>query len=173
MRRRLRGLAAGAALGVLIAGAPAGGQPAPVPTAAPAAVDERVVHEVAAQLRCVVCQNLSVADSPSETAQQMRALVRERLARGETPEQVRAYFVDKYGIWILLAPPATGFTLLVWVLPFAALAAGLLLVGALVWRWRRAPRGAGAGAAGTGAATPPLDPAMRERIRREAAELEP
>jgi len=50
-------------------------------TAQPAApVSEETVHEVAAQLRCVVCQNLSVADSPSEMASQMRALIRDRLA---------------------------------------------------------------------------------------------
>ena len=67
-------------------------------------VNEREVYEVAAQLRCVVCQNLSVADSPSEMASQMRGIVRERLAAGETPAQVTEYFVDKYGQWILLSP---------------------------------------------------------------------
>src|SRR5262245_41175636 len=80
-----------------------------VATAAPAQqpalhVNEREVYEVSAQLRCVVCQNLSVADSPSEMAGQMRAIVRERLASGETPAQVTQYFVDKYGEWILLSP---------------------------------------------------------------------
>ena len=132
-------------------------------------VSEDEVHAVAVLLRCVVCQNLSVADSPSETAQQMRAVIRERLAGGETPTQVRAYFVDKYGIWILLAPPATGFTLLVWVLPFVALAMGLGLVAAVLWRWRRRAR---TPAPGEGAEAP-LDPAMRDRIRREAADLDP
>jgi cytochrome c-type biogenesis protein CcmH len=121
-------------------------------------VDERVVHDVAAQLRCVVCQNLSVADSPSETANQMRQIIRERLAAGESPEQVRAYFVQKYGQWILLSPPKEGFNLLVWVVPFAALGAGLVLVVVVLRRWSRRP-----------AAVPPMpvDPAMRERIRRE------
>jgi cytochrome c-type biogenesis protein CcmH len=149
----------------LVAVDPASGQPAPA--AAVRVVDENTVHEVAAQLRCVVCQSLSVADSPSETAQQMRVVIRERLARGETPEQVRAYFVDKYGIWILLAPPRSGFTLLVWVLPFAALVAGLAIVATALRRWRRSAR-----AATAGGGAPPLDPAMRERIRRETAELD-
>src|SRR3990172_7084273 len=53
---------------------------------------EQAVHEVAAQLRCVVCQNLSVADSPSERAQQMRAIVRERLAAGGRPPRGAPHF---------------------------------------------------------------------------------
>ena len=88
-------------------------------------VEEQAVYEIASQLRCVVCQNLSVADSPSEMAGQMRAVVRERLAAGDTPDQVRQYFVDRYGEWILLAPRREGFTLLVWVFPIVAVAVGL------------------------------------------------
>src|SRR5881409_820659 len=107
-------------------------------TAQPAApVSEETVHEVAAQLRCVVCQNLSVADSPSEMAAQMRAIVRERLAAGESPAEVRAYFVARYGDWILLAPPRRGFTLLVWVVPYVAALLGIALVAVLVTRWTR------------------------------------
>ncbi|MGH7366778.1 MAG: cytochrome c-type biogenesis protein [Candidatus Rokuibacteriota bacterium] len=132
---------------------------------AAAPVSEETVHEVAAQLRCVVCQSLSVADSPSETAHQMKAIIRERLAAGESPEQVKAYFVDKYGLWILLAPPRQGFNLLVWVVPFVALAAGLVLVLVLARRWSRRA------AAAPAAARP--DAAMRERIQREMAEREP
>jgi cytochrome c-type biogenesis protein CcmH len=125
--------------------------------AKPAAVSEQLVHEVASDLRCVVCQNLSVADSPSEMAGQMRAIVRERLRAGESPAQVRAYFVDKYGDWILLAPPRRGFTLLVWIVPYVMALLGIALVAVLVTRWtRRQP-----------AAPPAIDPAMRERIRRE------
>lgn len=132
---------------------------------AAAPVREETVHEVAAQLRCVVCQSLSVADSPSETANQMRGIIRERLAAGDSPEQVKAYFVEKYGLWILLAPPREGFNLLVWVVPFAGLAAGLVLVILLMRRWTRRPAGA--------SAEPAPDDAMRARIRREMAEREP
>ena len=129
--------------------------------AAAVPVDEKTVHDVAAQLRCVVCQSLSVADSPSETANQMRGIIRERLAAGESPAEVRAYFVEKYGEWILLAPPKSGFNLLVWVVPFAALGLGLVLVAVVLRRWsRNIPSGAPAG----------VDPALRERIRREMAE---
>jgi cytochrome c-type biogenesis protein CcmH len=131
---------------------------------AAAPVSEETVHEIGAQLRCVVCQSLSVADSPSETANQMRGIIRERLAAGDSPEQVKAYFVEKYGLWILLAPPREGFNLLVWVVPFVGLAAGLVLVLLLVRRWSRRP-------APVPAAGP--DEAMRARIRREMTESGP
>ena len=123
-------------------------------------VSEETVHEVAAQLRCVVCQNLSVADSPSEMAGQMRAIIRERLAAGESPDAVQAYFVQRYGEWILLSPPRRGFNLLVWLLPLVAVAVGLVTAGALVWRWTHRRHGV---------RTPPVavDTAMSERIRRE------
>lgn len=122
-------------------------------------ISEQAVHDIAIQLRCVVCQNLSVADSPSEMAAQMRTAIREHLAAGERPDQVVQYFVDKYGEWILLAPRRQGFNLLVWAMPGIALAVGLLVVGILVTRWtRRRPLSA--------TAAPPTA-AMRERIRRE------
>jgi len=124
-------------------------------------VPEQQVHDVAAQLRCVVCQNLSVADSPSEMASQMRAIVRERLEAGEAPEQVVQYFAERYGEWILLSPRRHGFNLLVWAMPAVAVAVGFTLVGLVLVRWTR--RGA---AAGRVAATP-VDTAMRDRIRRE------
>ena len=131
--------------------------------AKPAAVSEQVVYDVASELRCVVCQNLSVADSPSEMAAQMRAIVRERLAAGDSPAQVRAYFVERYGDWILLAPPRRGFTLLVWVVPYIAALLGIVLVAVLITRWTRHRP----------AAPAPVDAAMRERIRREMEQQEP
>jgi len=124
------------------------------------AVNEDMVHDVAAQLRCVVCQNLSVADSPSEMASQMRAIIRERLAAGESPAEVQRYFVDRYGEWILLSPPRRGFNLLVWLVPLGAVLLGLALTAALVWRWTHR-RGA------VPSAPIVVDAAMSERIRRE------
>ncbi len=131
----------------------------------PGSVNEDTVREIAAQLRCVVCQNLSVADSPSEMANQMRGIIRERLQAGDTPEQVVAYFVDKYGEWILLSPRPRGFNLLVWTLPFLGIAVGLVAVFLLARRWSRR--------AAQAPATEAIDSTTRERIRREMAELEP
>jgi cytochrome c-type biogenesis protein CcmH len=105
--------------------------------AAGATVSEEEVQAIASQLRCVVCQNLSVADSPSEMAGQMRGLIRERLQAGDRPAEVMAYFVQRYGDWVLLAPPARGLNLVLWLAPFAAVAGGLLLVLTLTRRWRR------------------------------------
>ena len=63
--------------------------------------------ELARELRCPVCQGLSIQDSPSELSQQMRALVKEQIVSGKSDEDVLAYFVSKYGEWILLAPDVT------------------------------------------------------------------
>jgi cytochrome c-type biogenesis protein CcmH len=122
-------------------------------------VEEPTLYEIAAQLRCVVCQNLSVADSPSEMARQMRDLIRERLAAGESPAEVIAYFVDKYGEWVLLEPRRSGFTLLVWIVPLGAAMAGMGLVAMVVRGWTRR--------AAQAPPVPAIDPGVRERIRRE------
>ena len=76
---------------------------------------EAQTSAIASHLRCPVCQGVSVEDSPTELARQMRATVRDQLAAGRTPDQVRQYFVDRYGEWILLEPKASGFNLVVYV----------------------------------------------------------
>lgn len=152
---------------VLLAFLPASAAPPTEPGGAPGSLDsgpatrarpsEAEVTAVASQLRCVVCQSLSVADSPSEMAAQMRGIVRDHLAAGETPEQVIQFFVDKYGEWILLAPRPRGFTLLVWLVPALAVVAGLAIAALRVRTWTRP----------AGPATRAPDAAMRERIRKE------
>lgn len=89
---------------------------------------------IAARLRCPVCQNESVADSPAELAAQMRVLIRQRLDAGDTPDQIVAYFVSKYGEWILLEPPRRGVLWLVWIGPALALLAGLVIAAAFLRR---------------------------------------
>lgn len=90
---------------------------------------------VAATLRCPVCQGESIQDSPSELAQQMRAVVRDRLRAGESPEQIKAYFVSRYGEWILLEPRMTGLNVLLYALPVALVIGGIALVVFLVRKW--------------------------------------
>ena len=98
---------------------------------------EQRTSAVAAQLRCPVCQGLSIQDSPSELAQQMRGVVRDQLAAGRTPEQVKQYFIDKYGEWILLEPEPHGFNILIYILPVVAVIAGAAVVVVAVRRWSR------------------------------------
>lgn len=90
---------------------------------------------VAATLRCPVCQGESIQESPSALAQQMRAVVRDRLSAGQTPDEVRAYFVARYGEWILLEPTMKGLNVVLYVLPIVLVGGGLLLVVFLVRRW--------------------------------------
>ncbi|MEO7085667.1 MAG: cytochrome c-type biogenesis protein [Gemmatimonadaceae bacterium] len=90
---------------------------------------------VASQLRCPICQGLSIQDSPSDLSQQMRSLVRDQLAAGKTPDEVKAYFVSKYGEWILLAPKPSGFNLLAYALPIGVVVIGGLGIFVAVRRW--------------------------------------
>jgi cytochrome c-type biogenesis protein CcmH len=105
-------------------------RPAPRDTAL-----ERLTRSVAAQLRCPVCQGLSLADSPSELALEMKDVVRGQLAAGRTPDEVKAYFVAKYGEWILLEPPRRGVNLLAYALPAVALAGGLGVIWLALRKW--------------------------------------
>lgn len=90
---------------------------------------------LAGELRCPVCQGNSIKDSPSEMAQEMRNLIRDQLREGRTPDEVRAYFASKYGEWILLEPRAEGLNLVVYLVPFAVLAIGGIVVWRTVRKW--------------------------------------
>ena len=132
--------------------------------AALAVSPEDQVHLLAAELRCPVCQNLSVGDSPSEMANQMRELIREKLQQGESPDQIRAYFVSRYGEWILLAPKRQGFNWVAWLLPFGAILVG---VGVIGWVVRR---GAARSRAQRTEALEPLDAHYARRLEAELKE---
>ena len=100
---------------------------------------EARTNAVAAQLRCPVCQGVSIQDSPAELAQQMRNLVREQLRTGKSPDEVKAYFVSKYGEWILLQPRASGFNILIYALPVLAVLGGLAVIVVAMRRWTKPP----------------------------------
>ena len=117
---------------------PASPEQAAGPSAADSALDART-SAVASKLRCPVCQGLSIQASPSELAQQMRNIVKDQLASGRSPEQVQAYFVSKYGEWILLTPEPRGLNLLVYGLPVLLVLGGLLAVALAVRRWTTTP----------------------------------
>lgn len=78
-------------------------------------------------LRCLVCQGQSIADSDAEMAGDMRALVRERIARGEKPAAIRGYLVQRYGDYVTYDPPLSWVTAPLWIAPLLLLGIGLLL----------------------------------------------
>src|SRR2546430_9723926 len=81
--------------------------------------DERI-DQFTTELRCPVCQGLSVKDSTSETARQMRDLVTQRVREGKTNAEIRAEFRAAYGDWIFLLPPFASWTGRIWLAPTAA-----------------------------------------------------
>lgn len=106
------------------------------PGRAQADVDRRVAS-LAADLRCPVCQNLSVQDSPSDVAVSFRARIRELVLEGRSDREIEEFFVARYGEWILLSPPRQGIALAVWLMPALALGAGLLAAVVAIEAWRR------------------------------------
>jgi cytochrome c-type biogenesis protein CcmH len=99
-----------------------------VPLADPAA--EAEARALMEELRCLVCQHQSIADSDADMAADMRAVVRERIAAGEEPAAIKAYLVERYGDYVTFDPPKTGANLLLWAAP----AAFVLIGGVAVWR---------------------------------------
>jgi cytochrome c-type biogenesis protein CcmH len=104
-------------------------------------------------LRCVVCQNESIDDSNADLARDIRVLLRERLAAGDTDAQAVAFLVARYGDFVLLRPPVRADTWLLWYGPFAVLA---LAGGAILLALRRRRP----------AAPPPLSPEEQARLDR-------
>ena len=125
------------AVAILVSATPLLSQSTP---AAPDSALESRVRAVSSQLRCPVCQGLSLQDSPSELSAEMKDVVREQLAAGKSNDEVLQYFVGKYGEWILLQPKPAGFNLAVYALPVLMLAVGALVVTFAVRRWTRAPQ---------------------------------
>jgi cytochrome c-type biogenesis protein CcmH len=98
-------------------------------------LDQRV-HDVASQLKCLVCQGESVADSPATLSLQMRGVIRQQLQSGKSEQEVIQYFVSRYGDRILLSPPWQGLTLLVWLVPIALMFGGILLLFIVLRSWQ-------------------------------------
>jgi len=129
--------------------------------AAPAAADpalERRVMTLAAELRCLVCQNQTIADSSAPLAEDLRNQVREKMRQGASDSQIIDFMVERYGDFVLYRPPVKATTLLLWFGPLLLVVAGLLV---LLRRLRRRP--------------PPeleLTTAERERARKLLTESE-
>ncbi|MDF1792556.1 MAG: cytochrome c-type biogenesis protein CcmH [Thalassobaculaceae bacterium] len=89
---------------------------------------EARARTLSAEVRCLVCQNQSIDDSNAELARDLRLLVRERLVSGDSNQAVRDFLVARYGPFVLLEPPKTESTLILWYGPAALLALGALAV---------------------------------------------
>ncbi|NNC48629.1 MAG: cytochrome c-type biogenesis protein CcmH [Sphingomonas sp.] len=89
---------------------------------------EADARELMLELRCLVCQGQSIADSDAEMAGDMRHLVRERMLAGDSPDEIRDYLVERYGEWVTYRPPASSLTLPLYAAPIILILAGLWLL---------------------------------------------
>jgi len=107
---------------------------------------EARARSISAGLRCLVCQNQSIDDSDAPLAKDLRLLVRERLKAGDNDAGVRDFIVARYGEFVLLKPPVSMSTILLWAAPL------LILLGAIAWIWSSYRNASGATASPVGAA---------------------
>ena len=122
-------------------------------------IKEARARELSKELRCMVCQNQSIDDSDAPLARDLRLLVRERIAGGDSDSQVIDFLVARYGEFVLLKPRLTPHTLLLWLLPPLALAGG----GLTLWFYsRRRSNNSGSAA----------DPSLMHLTKEEEARLE-
>jgi cytochrome c-type biogenesis protein CcmH len=141
------------ALGIVVQAQPTPPAP-PVPQAQPLAEDpvlEARLVDIAHELRCLVCQNETIAASNADLAVDLRNQIRQQLREGRSDDQIRAYMVERYGDFVLYSPPLKATTVLLWVGPFL-----LLLLAA--WLMRRHLRD-------RAAAPPPLTESQRKKAR--------
>ncbi|MDQ3670938.1 MAG: cytochrome c-type biogenesis protein CcmH [Actinomycetota bacterium] len=128
------------------------------------AADPPNAADLEAELVCPVCETtLDQSDAP--VAQRMKAFIRERIAAGESEQEIKDALVSEFGPGVLATPPKSGFGLLAWVIPLGALVGGVVAVVLLVRRWsgRRGPPSPG----------PPLDRDQERRVDEALARFEP
>lgn len=110
-----------------------------------AADEPPTVHEVASELISQCGSGMVLADHDCGVARSMKASIQSQIDAGKTKQEILDYFVSAYGEGVLASPRKSGFSLTVWVAPFLAVAAGGMVVSALIWGWaRRRPASFGA-----------------------------
>ena len=122
-------------------------------------------HELERELICPTCHT-TLDQSNAPVALQMKALIAQRIAAGDTKSEIEARIVDDYGRSVLAKPDKKGFDLLAWVLPIAGLLAGAVVVGVAAWRWSRRRIDADA------APPEPLEPELEQLVDDELRRLE-
>jgi len=126
-------------------------------------VKEARARDLSRELRCMVCQNQSIDDSEAPLARDLRLLVRERIAAGDSNPQVLDFLVARYGEFVLLKPRLESHTLLLWLLPPLALAGG----GLALWGYGRRRSKSALAADGSGV---PLTAEEEARLQRLIAD---
>jgi len=119
--------------------------------------------ELEGEVMCPVCET-TLDQSSSPAAQQIKRVIANRIAAGDTKTEIKDRLVAEYGSAILAAPPRKGFGLVAWWLPVIGILAAAVAVGVGAWRWARAREPAPAG--------PPLDPALERRLDDELRRFE-
>ncbi|HEX4620560.1 MAG TPA: cytochrome c-type biogenesis protein, partial [Myxococcaceae bacterium] len=107
---------------------------------------EARVHRLGKQLRCAVCQGMSIADSPAQMARAQLDTVRKLVAEGKTDDEILDWFVQRYDEWVLLEPRRHGFALFVWLGPALAVMGGLVFVMFFIRGRNKRPPGPPGGA---------------------------
>ena len=127
------------------------------------AEDRPTLADLEGEVMCPVC-NTTLDQSSSPAARQIESFIKARIAAGDSKSEIKDKLVAEYGQQILAAPPAKGFNLLAWLLPFVALFGGAVVLGLLAWHWsrRREPR----------PPVPQLSPALERRVDDELARFD-
>ena len=121
------------------------------------------------ELRCLVCQNQAISESNAPLARDLRVVLRERLAAGDSDSEALDFMVERFGDWVLLDPPFKAKTLILWLGPLLILIPGAVI--AFFYLRRRGPFAAAAGG-GVPAGSRPLDDGERQELQRALSERE-
>jgi cytochrome c-type biogenesis protein CcmH len=105
--------------------------------ALPDAAQEARARSLFRELRCVVCQGQSIDESNADLAADLRQIVREKIAEGESDEAIKTFLVERYGVFVLMRPPLRGDTYLLWFGPALLLLIGAGMIWVIVGRARR------------------------------------
>lgn len=104
---------------------------------------EARLKDLGEELRCLVCQNQTIADSNAPLALDLRNQIRRQVREGKSDDEIRAYMTERYGDFVLYKPPFKATTAVLWIGPFALVAAGFVVIFFVVRRRRPAPNDAG------------------------------
>lgn len=130
---------------------------------------DKETREISYLLMCPVCEGQTVAESNSQLAKQMRAIIREKLQEGRSKDEIIAYFVSRYGEAILGAPPAKGVNWLLWTLPALSLLVGGFIIGIFLYKLKEDREKS----KGESRKPPsPSEPEYMEKLNKELREFE-